>query len=111
MVGAIRKGPVHMFTSVDQVKAAFQPPARFRVSPSLYQAGTTLPGTAKEHQLYVLAGTIEIALDDQAITVSSGFEVDVPASTYWLTVRGAQPASVVRIFDLDSIRAESPRVL
>ena len=105
MVDAIRRVSAHKFVSVEQVQATFQPPTQFRVSRSLYQAGTTLPVIAKEHQVYVMAGVIEIMIMGHATPMAAGFQADVPAGTYWLTVKGDQAASVVSVFDLDSIRS------
>jgi hypothetical protein len=95
----------HTFVSADEVRAAFQPPARFRVSPNLYQPGTSFPGTGREHQVFVLGGTVEIVIGGRTTTIGEGHRAVIPADTYWLTVKGELPSSLVNVFDLDAIRS------
>lgn len=106
MVNAAKQEPSpHAYISLDEIKASFQPADKYRVSPHHYQVGTVLPGTAKEHVIYVLSGAVEVVVGDWAVTIAAGFESSIPAGSYWLTVKGDITATVVDVFDLDSIRS------
>jgi hypothetical protein len=105
MTDGIGEVSPHTSISVEEIKTAFQPPARFRVSPNLYQPGTSFPGTGREHQVILLGGTVEIVIDGRTTTIGEGHRAVIPAGTYWLTVKGDLPCSLVNVFDLDAIRS------
>jgi len=85
---------------VESVRAIHQPPARFRVSPSSYPAGTSFSGVAWARCKYVVAGACCVSVGLSVWELQAGDIADIPAGRYEFRVSGAGPLETVSVWEL-----------
>jgi len=69
-----------------------------RIAPNVYAAGSEWTLTRRASRLYVVAGTAQLTVGEQAFTLAAGDIVDLPAGEIVLEV-GSSMLDVVSVWD------------
>ncbi len=89
--------------TVEEVRALYQPPTDYRISPYSYPAGAQFFGSGRSGHVHVLTGSCEFKFGAKLVALSAGQHDLLPSGTFRFEVVGPNAVEFVFVWHLPSV--------